>query len=79
LSQWEKTFPTIEGRKIIIQWTIASMSQYLAAVQGMPLEVEQRLQKIGQAFIWDNEGRSTINQEAIMAPIKKGRKRKWST
>ncbi len=46
LTRWEKTWPTIEGRRIIIQWIIGGMTQYLANAQGMPKSIERRLEKI---------------------------------
>ncbi|KAG2336833.1 hypothetical protein BDR05DRAFT_896223, partial [Suillus weaverae] len=45
LDRWEKWCPTIEGRKIIIQCTIGSMTQYLTTAQGMPKEIELSLTK----------------------------------
>ncbi|KAF9455146.1 hypothetical protein BDZ94DRAFT_1180582, partial [Collybia nuda] len=51
------------------------MSQYLAVVQGMPKTVEARLNKIGHTFIWDNEGKPTINRATLKAPIAKGGKK----
>ncbi|KIJ09913.1 hypothetical protein PAXINDRAFT_164335 [Paxillus involutus ATCC 200175] len=45
LERWEKSHPTIEGRKIIIQRTIGGMTQYLTKAQGMPPDIEQTLTK----------------------------------
>ncbi|KJA26901.1 hypothetical protein HYPSUDRAFT_113648, partial [Hypholoma sublateritium FD-334 SS-4] len=56
LARWEKTWPTIEGRRIILQWIVGGMTQYLTNVQGMPKPIVKRLDKICNAFKWDNEG-----------------------
>ena len=41
----------MEGRKLIIQMTIADMAQYLTKVQGMPKEVESTLVKKIRSFL----------------------------
>ncbi|KAF8196518.1 hypothetical protein BJ912DRAFT_835625, partial [Pholiota molesta] len=51
------------------------MTQYLANVQGMPRAIEKRLDKICNAFKWDNEGRATINAQTMSAPIEFGGKK----
>ncbi|KII82983.1 hypothetical protein PLICRDRAFT_68591, partial [Plicaturopsis crispa FD-325 SS-3] len=72
LERWESTNPTVEGRKIILQFTVAGISQYLTVVQGMPSEIENRILKISHSFIWDNAGKSTINKETLHAPVENG-------
>lgn len=47
LEQWEKSRPSIEGRKFIVQMIVRGMAQYLTQVQGMPKQIEVKLtQKI---------------------------------
>lgn len=36
LEQWERSHPTMEGRRLIIQMVVGGMTQYLTQVQGMP-------------------------------------------
>ncbi|KIJ59329.1 hypothetical protein HYDPIDRAFT_177873 [Hydnomerulius pinastri MD-312] len=72
LERWEKTHPTIEGRKIIIQRTIGSMTQYLTKAQGMPKDIEKRLSKMAQTFSWDSKGNATINARMLEAAPEKG-------
>ena len=74
LDRWERTHPSIEGRKTIIQWMIGSMIQYLTKAQGMPMHIEQLEKKI-KSFIWDDEGRPTISIEMMYAPSAKVEKR----
>ncbi|KAF8832957.1 hypothetical protein BDN67DRAFT_861125, partial [Paxillus ammoniavirescens] len=72
--RWERSHPTIEGRKIIIQRTIGSMTQYLTKAQGMPTEVEKTLTKTLKTFAWDNAGKPTINSGMMEATPAKGGK-----
>ncbi|KIY51446.1 hypothetical protein FISHEDRAFT_5368, partial [Fistulina hepatica ATCC 64428] len=52
LAQWNRSNPTMDGRKIIIQWIIGGMSQFLTTVQGMPKQIEKRLEKRIRTFLW---------------------------
>ena len=45
LAQWDKAYPSLEGRKHIIQMIIGSKTQYITAAQGMPLKYEDLLSK----------------------------------
>ncbi|KAG1797563.1 hypothetical protein EV424DRAFT_1475095 [Suillus variegatus] len=58
LTCWEKWHPTIEGRKIIVERTIGSMTQYLTTAQGMPKEIEELLNQNPQICMgWGSKGR----------------------
>ena len=74
LQQWNQKKPSIEGRKIIIQWTIGAMSQYLTSAQGMPSSIEGALTKHIKKFIWDGEGRSNTSMKLLCAPANSGGK-----
>ncbi|KAJ7740171.1 hypothetical protein B0H14DRAFT_2252949, partial [Mycena olivaceomarginata] len=52
LDHWDKSNPTIEGRKKVVQMTVGGMSQYLTSVQGMPKDVEDYLDKRIKSFVW---------------------------
>ena len=45
LKRWDLKKPSIEGQKIIAQWTIGAMTQYLTCAQGMPTYIEKTLTK----------------------------------
>src|SRR5271168_927088 len=45
LEQWEKSHPTMEGRRLILQMVVGGMTQYLTHVQGMPKEIEKKVAK----------------------------------
>lgn len=68
LAQWERSQPSIEGRKLIVQMIVGGMTQYLTQVQGMPKQIEETLTKKIWSFVW-NEKRSPINEETLFAPI----------
>ncbi|KAF9494933.1 hypothetical protein BDN71DRAFT_1342013, partial [Pleurotus eryngii] len=71
LEQWEKSHPTTEGRKLIIQMVIGGRTQYLARVQGMPKRVEDGLRKRIRTFFWGDK-RSPIKEAMIYMPIEYG-------
>ena len=72
LEKWEKSNPTIEGRKLIIQMTVGGMTQYLAQVQGMSTSTEKKLEKRIRKFIWGNKTKPPVNIDTLYAPIKMG-------
>jgi hypothetical protein len=74
LQRWENWHPSIEGRKIIIERTIGSMSQYLTSAQGMPKEIEDILSAKSRKFIWDGEGKNSVSMDILNAPVAKGGK-----
>jgi hypothetical protein len=52
LQNWDKSNPTIGGRTKIIQMVVGGMTQYLTAVQGMPKDVEEYLDKRIKKIVW---------------------------
>ncbi|KAJ6554633.1 hypothetical protein B0H19DRAFT_845166, partial [Mycena capillaripes] len=65
LNHWRKSFPTLEGKVKIIQMTVASMTQYLASVQGMPRDVQTQLEKVTRNFLWGENKRTPLNGEIL--------------
>ena len=75
LEIWDKGHPTIEGRRLIILMVVGGMTQYLTKVQGMPKEIEEKLERRIRAFLWDDKTHLAINKETLMIPIEEdGRK-----
>ncbi|KAJ3755193.1 hypothetical protein EV360DRAFT_18365, partial [Lentinula raphanica] len=72
LETWERSKPTMEGRRLIISMVVGGMTQYLTKVQGMPPEVEEKLEKRIRRFLWDEKTHVRVNKETIMAPIEMG-------
>lgn len=51
LDLWEMGKPTMEGRRLILLMVVGGMTQYMAKVQGMPKEVEVKLEKkLGNSY-----------------------------
>ncbi|KAJ4471880.1 hypothetical protein C8J55DRAFT_411011, partial [Lentinula edodes] len=72
LDRWGHSMPTMEGRRLIVIMVVGGMTQYLTKVQGMPKEIEARLEKRIRAFLWDDKSHVRINKETIYAPIEQG-------
>ncbi|KIY52033.1 hypothetical protein FISHEDRAFT_36011 [Fistulina hepatica ATCC 64428] len=65
LAQWNRLNPTMDGRKIIIQWIIGGMTQFLTTVQGMPEQIEKRLEKRICTFLWNHDGVTRVNMKTL--------------
>ncbi|KAJ3875234.1 hypothetical protein F5051DRAFT_462139 [Lentinula edodes] len=63
LNRWDRSKPTMEGRRLIISMIVGGMTQYLTKVQGMPKEVEDRLLKRIKRFLWDEKQHIRINKD----------------
>ncbi|KAJ7200070.1 hypothetical protein B0H12DRAFT_986191, partial [Mycena haematopus] len=72
--RWELGRPTMEGRRLIILMVIGGMTQYLATVQGMPKEIEKKLEKRVRNFLWAEKTNVTVNKETVYAPAEMGGK-----
>jgi hypothetical protein len=64
----------MEGRRLIVLMVVGGMTQYLATVQGMPKEVEKRLEKRVRKFLWAEKTNVTVNKETVYAPAEMGGK-----
>ncbi|KIY53829.1 hypothetical protein FISHEDRAFT_54913 [Fistulina hepatica ATCC 64428] len=70
--QWQRTNPTINGKKLIAQWNTGGRTEFLAMVQGMPDGVEHRLEKRVQAFIWEMENKPQVGMKTLQMPKEQG-------
>ncbi|KAJ7027442.1 hypothetical protein C8F04DRAFT_965206, partial [Mycena alexandri] len=53
---------------------VGGMTQYLATVQGMPDDVEKRLERRVRDFLWAEKVRVSVNKETVYAPADMGGK-----
>ncbi|KAJ7019315.1 hypothetical protein C8F04DRAFT_975830, partial [Mycena alexandri] len=53
---------------------VGGMTQYLATVQGMPADVEARLEKRVRSFLWAEKRGVAVNKETVYAPAEMGGK-----
>ncbi|KAJ7172986.1 hypothetical protein C8R43DRAFT_874076, partial [Mycena crocata] len=51
---------------------VGGMTQYLAKVQGMPEDVEKKLERRIRSFLWGEKKSPSINKETIYAPANMG-------
>ncbi|PPQ71498.1 hypothetical protein CVT26_011265, partial [Gymnopilus dilepis] len=71
LQQWEKSRPTMRGRRLIVGMEVGGLTQYLARVQGMDKKVEESITKMIRTFMWSGES-PTINIETLELPQNEG-------
>jgi len=71
MTRWDKSKPTIEGRKLLVQMIVGGSTQYLAQVQQMPKSIEKHLQKTIHTFIWGDK-KSPVNESILLAPKELG-------
>jgi len=62
--RWEARYPTLEGKRHIVQMIAGSKTQFLARAQGMPDSIQTELQKMITEFVWGKE-RATMRIEDI--------------
>ena len=72
LDRWEKSRPTIAGRRLITQMVVGGMTQYLTQVQTMPTKVETLLAKRIRTFMWADKTQSPVNEDTLHMPIERG-------
>ena len=72
LELWNKSHPTILGRKLIIQMIIGGFTQFLTMAQGMPKHVESTLIKMIRNFMWNDSNTPKIALETLYRPVDEG-------
>src|SRR5258708_15700925 len=55
LKCWDKSFPSIEGRRHIIQMVIGRKTQFITPAQGMPCKYENLLNKRIWTYLWNSD------------------------
>ena len=55
LNMWNKSHPTLDGKRLIIQMIVAGMTQFLTKAQGMPESIISTIITITRNFIWDKK------------------------
>jgi hypothetical protein len=74
LTQWELGHPSMEGRRLIVMMVVGGMTQYMATVQGMPADIEERLERRVRSFLWAEKDQVRVNKETVYAPSDAGGK-----
>ncbi|EJD51083.1 hypothetical protein AURDEDRAFT_30320, partial [Auricularia subglabra TFB-10046 SS5] len=65
LDKWDRTSPTAVGKGIISRVIIGGHTQYLTAAQGMPADIEKRVEKMTMDFYWGAGKKHLINAEML--------------
>jgi hypothetical protein len=65
--RWNQRHPTLIAKHLIVNMFAGGMTEYLATVQGMPKEIETKIQKMINTFIWDGK-KASINLNTLNTP-----------
>ena len=72
--RWEARYPTLEGKRHVVQMVAGGKTQFLTRAQGMPVPVQTKISKMISEFVWGKE-RATMNiKDMAQDPIRGGRK-----
>ena len=74
LTRWEARFPTLEGKRHIIQMIVGGKTQFLTRAQGMPETIQEEIQKMITEFIWNKERATMSIEDIARSPDLGGRK-----
>ena len=69
--RWETRYPTLEGKRHIVQMIVGGKTQFLARAQGMPDTIQSELQKMITEFVWGKE-RATMGIKSAALDIEQG-------
>ena len=72
LERWGTTYPTMKGRKTIVQAVVGGCTQYLTMAQGMPANIEAAITKIIRNFMWNDDSSPRLALDILQRPIKEG-------
>ena len=72
LARWSILHVSLSGKALLTQSLVGGMTQYLTMVQGMPREIQTRLQKVIHQFMWDGKRAGLINGALASAPKSEG-------
>ncbi|KAF9497663.1 hypothetical protein BDN71DRAFT_1361574, partial [Pleurotus eryngii] len=75
LEHWGKSHPTIEGRRLIVQMTVAAKTQYLTSAQPMPDVITTKLEKMVHTFLWGDAQAGGINKQTMHSSHQRGGKK----
>ena len=72
LDRWTQTNPSLDAKRLIIQLTVGSMTQFLAKAQGMPKTILKTLTKLTRDFIWNQRKSRPIALNRLCSPRHEG-------
>jgi hypothetical protein len=69
LERWGTSYPTMMGRKLIVQAVVGGFTQFLTMAQGMLPNIEDALIKITQGFMLGANSSPRLTLEVLHSPI----------
>jgi hypothetical protein len=69
---WRKSWPTMAGRKIIVQAIVGGCTRSLAKAQGMPLHIKTALTKMIRDFMWEEDSSPRLTLDTLQWPRTEG-------
>ena len=72
MAAWSKTNMSLKGREIILKALIQSKAMFLATVNGMPKNVEEKMKSMFKDFLWNGKKRGLMGWNQIIAEREQG-------
>ncbi|KAI0656075.1 hypothetical protein C8Q70DRAFT_893532, partial [Cubamyces menziesii] len=72
LNRWQLTRLTLHGKRLVINMEVGGRTQFLAKAQGMPAEIESKVQKLISEFIWGEGKHAMVSKEMLEKPVELG-------
>ena len=69
---WSNTNTSLKGKEIILKALIQSKAMFLATVNGMPKDIEEKMKSLFKNFLWDNKKRGLMEWKQVIAPREQG-------
>jgi len=72
MEKWSATRPSLKGKEVILKALVQSKALFLATVNGMPKDIQEKMKKQMKDFIWDNKNRGLMKWEEIIQERQQG-------
>ena len=70
--RWEARYPTLEGKRLVVQMIAGEKTQFLARAQGMPESIQKEIQKAITEFVWGKERATMCIKDVAQDPARGG-------
>lgn len=65
LERWGRSYPSLPGKVLVINTLVASRAWYLAMVNEMPGDYEERMRKMFHSFLWNGKRNGSVTWEVV--------------
>ena len=72
LKAWRSAHLSYRGKELVLKALAQSKAMFLATVNGMPKDVEEKMTRMFKDFVWDGKPRGLMQWKAAVAPRNKG-------